>query len=128
MFQNLRDILHNTEDHLAVLNDILLGNQAQGEAKDLLLKHIAREETANLEALNALFQSSPSYEVEVARDHSQLILDMISGVQITPNLSLKLLEHLLEEQRELLRQISASPRGAAPSRRQGWTVGSLIGK
>ncbi len=130
MFQTLPEILHNTEDHLIVLTDILVGNKAQGAARERLLQHIALEEGANLENLSALLESAPSYEAKVARDHSQLILDIIQGNEMVPELGIKLLEHLLEEQREIFKRISTvpAPDGISPPKTQGLTVGSLIGK
>lgn len=97
-------VAHNVREHLEVVMELLSGQSGVTEpAKARLLAHIAEEERANAERLNAILagQETPPRDLRLVRDHSQMLLDILEGAIPAP-LGQRLLHHMLEEHAEFL--------------------------
>lgn len=119
-------VIHNLKDHTETLLAILRDGKASGGAKERLLDHILHEEQKNQrdiqDAIDAAKTPLDKSQLELALQHSHLLIDMIRGTEIDGELSIELLDHFMEEHHQGFLDLRSEP---APA--QDWTIGSLIG-
>ena len=121
--RDIEVVFHNIRDHLESLPGILAGEGIRGAARATLLRHIQREEEqVNQPLLRAALAEAPEEEraaLEVALDHSRLVVDFARAEEVTPELAARLAAHFQEEHDDGLLTPPRPRRGAR------WTVGSL---
>ena len=130
----LQEIEHNIKDHVEVVNAILNGNEASGEARENILNHIMEEELLNQKKLEDLSTQKQGKlhqnEINILLDHSTILINIIKGQDITPNLSKNILHHFLEEhEQDSSAKVSNNKKSGNEEKGKGkrLTVGSLIG-
>ncbi|MBI2901646.1 MAG: hypothetical protein HYY17_15795 [Planctomycetes bacterium] len=125
--RSVAQVLHNIADHVLALRAILERNEATGDFRARLLKHILDEEVDNRRFLGAAAGTASQEEkrtIELALDHSLFVCDIARGEEVSPGLAKSLLEHFQEEYEQGFLDEPAPPAGPP---RPGWTVGSLLG-
>jgi hypothetical protein len=123
-------ILHQLDDHVDALIDVLSGTTIRGGARQRLLDHIQQEEAQNLQEIQGM-RGEGAEGTAPALDtlwyHSQLVTDIAKGQEMDSPMALKLLTHFAEEHEWLFDALGVQPeRRGAPPRANRWTVGSLM--
>jgi hypothetical protein len=125
-----RQILHNIKDHIEAALAIFRDGKAVGGAKERLLAHIIAEEQGNLAWLRAALPGATGERqrvLQLAIEHSILLMDLIQQKEIAADLAIELLDHFLEEHVEGFLDGEASPTGPSGNV-PAVTVGSLFGQ
>jgi len=119
-------VFHNIRDHLAALPGVLAGEGIRGAARERLLRHIQREEEEiNQPILLAALEEAAEEDrgrLEVALDHSRLVVDFARRDEVSEEAAQQLAAHFQEEHDDGL--LTAPDAPDAP-RARAWTVGSL---